>query len=276
MTGPHDPALDHQYNTRAWAPNFAETIARHGRLGEAVRARPDARLDLRWGSAPRQTLDFFPTGRERGPLALFIHGGYWQYRTSTKHSVSFLAPPFLARGIAFCAVSYELCPEVTMDGMVAQLREAVRWVRNAPDRLGFEATRLTVLGHSAGGHLAAMLALTDWPAQGELRALVDGACGVSGLYDLTPIARTYLNEPLCMDETIARRNSPSTLARVGAPPMVLAVGARESPEFHRQAESFGGKYPAPVFALEGRDHYNATEALLDAGPFQDAVMRLAA
>lgn len=277
MTAPHDPVLDHQYNTRAWAPDFAETIARHGRLGEVVRARSDARLDLRWGSAPRQTLDFFPAGRERGPLALFIHGGYWQYRTSTKHSVSLLAPPFVVRGIAFCAVSYELCPDVTMDGMVAQLREAVRWVRGDPARLGgFAASRLTVLGHSAGGHLAAMLALSDWSAQGETGTLVDAACGVSGLYDLAPIARTYLNEPLGMDETIARRNSPCTLTRVGAPPMVLAVGARESPEFHRQAESFGDKYPAPVFALEGRDHYNATEALLDAGPFQDAVMRLAA
>lgn len=276
MNAPSDPTLDHQYNTRVWAPNFAETIARHGRLGEAVRARGDARLDLRWGRGPRQTLDFFPAGRPRGPLALFIHGGYWQYRTSTRHSVSFLAPPFLDRGIAFCAVSYELCPDVTMDGMVTQLREAVRWVRGAQQALGHESTRLTVLGHSAGGHLAAMLALTDWAAHGQGRGLVDAACGVSGLYDLLPIARTYLNEPLRMDETIARRNSPIALTRAGAPPMVLATGGRESPEFHRQAEAFGRRYPAPVFALEGKDHYDACEALLEPGPFQDAVMALAA
>lgn len=275
MSNSSDPTLDHQYNTRVWAPNFAETIGRHGQLGEAVRARRNARLDLRWGEGPRQTLDFFATGRPSGSLALFIHGGYWQYRTSTKHSVSFLAPPFLERGIAFCAVSYELCPDVDMGGMVAQLRDAVRWVRSAPAELGFEASRLTVLGHSAGGHLAAMLALTDWAEHGEARALVDGACGVSGLYDLRPIARTYLNEPLRMDEAIALRNSPIAFARAGAPPMILAVGGNESPAFHQQAESFARVYPAPVFALEGKDHYNATEALLEPGPFQNAVMQLA-
>ncbi len=304
MNGTNDSYLDHQYNTRAWAPDYADTIARHGRLGEAVRARPGARLDVRWGSQPRQTLDFFTAGASRGSLALFIHGGYWQYRTSTKHSVSFLAPPFLQRGIAFCAVSYELCPDVSMDAMVMQLREAVRWVRGNAALLGFVTTRLTVLGHSAGGHLAAMLALTSWtasddsaheasgPNQAEQEAksgrptqadsrhaparLVDAACGVSGLYELEPIARTYLNEPLRMDGVIAARNSPIHLTRAGAPPMVLGVGALESLEFHRQTEVFGSQYPAPVFPLAGKDHYNATEALLEPGPFQEAVMRVAA
>ena len=100
--------LGHQYNTRAWAPGFADTLARHRALGEAVRRGARARLDLRWGPSPRQALDFFvPEGPMRA-VAFFIHGGYWQYAASTKESVSFLAPAFLERGIGFCAPGYTL------------------------------------------------------------------------------------------------------------------------------------------------------------------------
>lgn len=270
--------FDHEYNTRAWAPDYAITLARHQRLGDAVRARPGALLDVAWGKGPRQKLDFFPASRSAGPLALFIHGGYWQYRTSTKESVAFLATPFLERGIAFCALSYELCPDVDMNGMVMQLREAARWMRCNTSRLGFSVERLTVLGHSAGGHLAAMLSLTAEPVGGDGGkggTIVDAACGISGLYDLTPITRTYLNEALGMDDTIASLNSPITHVRADAPPMVLGVGALESGEFKRQSEQFGAVYPAPVFLLDSKDHYSASEALLVPGPFQEAVMRSA-
>lgn len=263
--------LDREYNTRLWAPDFAATIARHGLLGEAARARNGVLLDLRWGPGPRQTLDFFGVARAAGPLVLCIHGGYWQFRTTSKASVAFLAPSFLERGIAYCAVSYELCPEVTMDQMVGQLREAVRWVRANPTLLGYRVERLTAIGHSAGGHLAAMLALSP-------EGLVDAACGVSGLYELAPIANTYLNEPLRMDAAIAARNSPLLRVRenlLKPPPMVLGVGGLESPEFKRQAAEFGRIYPAPVFELAGKNHYDATEALAAPGPFQDAVMRIA-
>ena len=253
--------LGHQYNTRAWAPGFADTLARHRALGEAVRRGARARLDLRWGPSPRQALDFFvPEGPMRA-VAFFIHGGYWQYAASTKESVSFLAPAFLERGIGFCAPGYTLCPEVTMDAMVAQLRQAFE---RTSELVGFG--RVVVLGHSAGGHLAATLALT-MPG-------IAGACGVSGLYDLEPLVPTYLNEALRMDAAAARRNSPLHMVAAGQTPFVLAYGALESPEFRRQAEAFAGTVGGEVFALQGMDHYSATEALLEPGPFQTRVMEL--
>lgn len=254
-----DERLDHEYNTRAWAPDYLATLERHLRLGEAVRRRPGARLDLPWGPGPRQKLDFFPGHGEA--LAVFIHGGYWQYRASTKEYVAFLAPPFFERQIGFCAVGYELCPDVDMDGMAAQFKQALAFVRES-----IGARKTVLLGHSAGGHLAATLALVC--------AGITGAVGVSGLYDLEPLVPTYLNQALGMDAAVAKRNSPLHLAGKGAVPMVLAVGALESPEFKRQSRDFGAVVGARVYELGGKDHYAATEALLSPGPFQAAVMRL--
>jgi arylformamidase len=251
-------SLDHEYNTRAWAPGYLATLQRHREAGEAVRAGPGARIDVPWGPRPRQKLDLFGS---TDTLAVFVHGGYWQYKASTKESVAFLAPAFLRRDIGFCAVGYELCPEVDMDEMVAQLRQALRFVETS-----FRPARIVALGHSAGAHLAAMLALTC-PS-------LSGACGVSGLYDLEPLVATYLNEALRMDRETARRNSPLRLVRDASPAMVLAVGGLESPEFKRQTGEFGGATGARVHEIAGKDHYAATEALLEAGSFQDDVMAL--
>lgn len=260
MTPPVD-GLDHQYNTRAWAPGFAATLERHRALGGPLRRRPGVRLDVPWGEGPRQKFDYFPPEGRLAALAVFIHGGYWQIRASTKEFVAFLAPPFLERGIGYCALGYELCPEVDMDGMVAQMAQACRFIEQTLD-----AKRMVILGHSAGGHLAAMLALNH-PG-------IAGACGVSGLYDLSPLVSTYLNEALGMDTEMARRNSPLMRASAGALPMVLGVGSLESPEFKRQMSEFARATGASIHELEGMDHYAATEALLSPGAFQEDVMRL--
>lgn len=258
---PATDGLDHQYNTRAWAPGFAATLERHRELGEPVRRRPGARLDVPWGTGARQKLDYFPPEEKPAALAVFIHGGYWQVRASTKELVAFLAPPFLDRGIGYCALGYELCPDVDMDGMVAQMAKALGFIEET-----LNAKRTVILGHSAGGHLAAMLALT--------RPGIAGACGVSGLYDLSPLVSTYLNEALRMDPAVAARNSPLQRVREGMPRTVLAVGALESPEFKRQTGEFARATGAQVFEVAGRDHYAATEALLEPGEFQESVMEL--
>ena len=103
---------------------------------------------------------------------------------------------------------------------------------------------------------------------------VHAACGISGLYDLRPIRRTYLNAALAMDDAVAERSSPLLNLRAEPVPMVLAYGAREGSEFRRQSRELGARYPAPVYELPDKDHYTATEALLEDGPLQSAVMEL--
>lgn len=269
--------LDHEYNTRLWAVDFEDTLARHKRLGEAVRARPGALLAIPWGARPRQRLDVFLPAGDRGPLLVHIHGGFWQYRTSGKEGSSFLAPAFVQRGVAFSALQYELCPDVSMDEMVEQMREAVLWIERRLPGLGYTPDRIVLIGHSAGAHLAAMLALTDWERLGARRNLVAAICGVSGIYDLRPLVSTYFNAALRLDPESAARNSPIDALRPDAPPMLLAAGELESGEFKRQMNRFAEAarkqgIATRTFALARRDHYAAIEdAIVEGHPLQEAL-----
>lgn len=270
-----------EYNTRLWAPGYAATMARHAALGAPVRARPEARLGLRWGAGERQTVDLFLPTVQGAPLVLFIHGGYWQYKASGPQGASFLAPAFLDAGCAFAAISYELCPDVTMDGMVEQIRRAVAWLAGSAVVYGYSTARLTAIGHSAGAHLAAMMALTRWERHGQRRDLVTGAVGVSGIYDLRPLVGIYLNDALRMDEATAWRNSPMRHVRPDAPEMVVAAGAAESRSFKLQSAQFAAACAeagsaAACLELAARDHYEAIEDLVVPGhPLHRAALRLA-
>ena len=272
--------LDHEYNTRAWADDFQETLARHRRQGEAVRARPGALLAMPWGALPRQRLDLLLPDAPRGPMVLYLHGGFWQFRSSGKEGGAFLAPEFLRHGIAYAGVSYELCPEVGMDQMVRQVREAVAWLVQRSPGLGYDIERLTLVGHSAGAHLAVMAALADWERLGVRREIIAGVCGVSGIYDLRPLQQTRLNEALRLDADAAARNSPLLQARAGLPPMILSHGGRESAEFKRQTREFARRCEAlgvehQVFEQPARDHYSVIEDVVAASqPLAQATMRL--
>ena len=116
---------------------------------------------------------------------------------------------------AFAAVQYALCPEVDMDGMVRQLHEALMWIWRELPRMGYTPRRTVLIGHSAGAHLAAMLALTDWTKLGLPAESIAGACGVSGLYELQPLRLTSFNRALGMDEAAATRRDVS-VGRTGA------------------------------------------------------------
>lgn len=258
--------LDDQYNTRLWAPDFKEALELQVEMGRAIRAGDGVRRDLKWGAGPHQTIDLhgFRPGVSRA--VLFIHGGYWQYRGSGAAGGAFLAPAFLDERTAFAAMSYELCPDVDMDAMVAQPRRAILWLLDEARRVDARIERLIVIGHSAGAHLAAMAALADWRGAHGMDNPVSAVCGVSGLYDLRPLVSTYLNDALRMNPDQARRCSPLACLRVGAPPFILGVGERESPAFIEQSSGFSAAcgeaaIPAECHLLGGYHHYDAIRAL---------------
>ena len=272
--------MEHEYNSRLWAPDYAQTLAQHRQRGQAARAAPGVRLDLAWGTRERQKLDLFLPPAASGPLVVHIHGGFWQVETSGKDGGSFLAPGFVAQGCAFAAVQYALCPQVDMDGMVRQLHEAMAWIWCELPQLGYAPRHTVLIGHSAGAHLAAMLALTDWSESELPGRSIAGACGISGLYDLRPLLSTSFNRALGMDHQCAARNSPLDRARAGAPTMVLAVGALESASFLQQSAGFAEALkhhgvPVQQSVLSGRGHFNAIEVLMDAAhPLTRSVLRL--
>lgn len=262
--------LDAQLNLRARWPQHSEYFARWARDSAAIRAELGGRYDQPYGPGPGETLDLFlpPAGESPAPCLIFIHGGYWQ--SLDKGDFSYLAPAFLAQGTAFASLNYALAPSARIGDMADQVRRACIWLFREAPALGLDPARLVVAGHSAGGHLAAMVLATDWPAQpggATLPAdLIEGACAVSGVYDLLPISLSYHQDILHIDsETIA------TMSPMTSPPskdrrLVLAVGSEETAEFQRQQEAFGAVCRAAGVRVEevplpARDHFTAIDAL---------------
>ncbi len=268
--------LDTAYNNRLAVPHFETTyIARWTAESARVRSEVPAKLDLAYGPSPRQRLDVFappgPTPAGGRPALLYFHGGYWQ--GNHKDGYSFPAPQVTTTGALYIAATYDLCPTVSMSTLVEQTRQVVDWLHGHATEIGLDARRLVVAGHSAGGHITAGLAHTDWAARGLPARALAGAVPLSGLYDLEPIRLNYLNAACRMDATEAETLSPIKHINRSAPPTVLAVGAAELPELVRQTRDYAaaltaaGVPPRAVIETPGDDHFSIVDRLYDqSGP----------
>jgi arylformamidase len=276
---PDRATLDRNYNLRAAVPEFQTWFDRYAATSAGFRERWPGRLDLRYGDGPRQAIDLFlPAAAERPPLLAFIHGGYWQSRD--RKDFSFVAEPLVAAGAAVALIGYDLAPAVGMDAIVAQVRAGLAWLHGNAARQGFDPGRIHVAGHSAGGHLTAMAIATGWQGGFGLPAdLIKGAVAISGIFDLEPIRRCYLNEVVQMDEAAARRNSPLHQP-LGRPcPVVVAVGERETPAFHEQSRAYAERleaagWPCTLMVEPDLDHFAIVMTLGEAGaPIVQSMLR---
>lgn len=275
-------ALDAGYDNRAAVPDHGRWFDAWRARSAALRARRPACLDIPYGPSPRQRLDLFPPDRapaSGAPCILFFHGGYWQ--AMDKSSFSFLAGPFVARGMAFAAATYELCPTVTLAEIGRQSAAALRALRAIAREAGIDPERIVVAGHSAGGQIAALLAHMDWRAQGLARHPVRGALALSGLYDLEPIRRSYLNAALRLDAAMAASESPRRRVRTDAAPLVLAVGGGETGAFlaqqrdHARALAAAGAPARAALEIPGEHHFSVVDRLADVtSPLWPALLRL--
>ncbi|MBI2312100.1 MAG: alpha/beta hydrolase [Betaproteobacteria bacterium] len=255
---------ERQYNARAAIPEHPQIFQRWNEQSEAVRRRLACHLDVAYGPTDMEKLDIFPAAGNSIGLAVFIHGGYW--RSLDKSDFSFLAEPLTLAGLTVAIVNYGLCPQVTLDEIVRQTRAAVAWLWRNAARYGADPQRLFASGHSAGGHLAAMMLATDWPAfEATLpRNLVKGGLSVSGLFDLEPLRHTSMNQDLKLGEDDARRLSPVHLRPAAAAPLYLAVGGLESDEFKRQNRLIEQAWPGTLAAeiiMPGFHHLSVIEQL---------------
>lgn len=205
-------------------------------------SHPHTELDIAYGPSPRQVLDLFWPGSGRdGPVALFIHGGYWQ--RLDKSFSSHLAKGLLAHGIAVAMPSYDLCPNVRVGDIVAQMRAAAASLPGL----------VLATGHSAGGHLAAMLL-----ASGHVKA----ALPLSGLFDLEPLVQTSMNNALKLDAPEATALSPMTLP----PPsgrLHAVVGGDEGAEYTRQSRGIAAAWGGTWESLPGLNHFTIVAELAD-------------
>jgi acetyl esterase/lipase len=261
--------LDRVYDNRGHVPDYAAHLARWAEDSAALYAEAKVLRDLRYGPAPRQRLDFFSARTAGRPTVLFIHGGYWQW--CDKEEECFVARGPLAHDINVAALEYTLCPDIDLDGIVAEMHAAVDWLVPRLGVYSADPERLIVAGSSAGAHLAAMLAG---------RPDVKGILLISGLYELEPIRLTRLNQVIGMDRDMALRNSPILNLPGKAGPVCFAVGENELPEMRRQTRDYYARWiaaglPGWDLVVPGTDHFSVMDAM--AGPdglLTEAILRL--
>jgi arylformamidase len=237
--------LDREYNPRTQVPDFADYFARWKSSARAARAALRGRLDLQYGPAAAETLDFFAASGARAPLLVFIHGGYW--RVLDKADFSWIAPAYVAAGVAVAVLNYGLVPATPMAEIVEQVRRACVWLYRNAQSLGVDPARIMCTGHSAGGHLTAMMLATGWRGVSpELPSrLLAAAVAISGIYDVAPLTQAdFLRRDLGLDVQGAREISPAFLPLRNDAPLLRAVGANESAEFHRQSMLIAQHWPA--------------------------------
>ncbi len=256
-----------EYNNRALVPDHPRYFERWARDSGRARATMACHLEQRYGDAPGETMDIFPARKGDGSCMMFIHGGYW--RALDKKGHSFLAPAWVGAGVSLAVVNYDLCPRVTVEEIVRQMLRAGRWLWLRAEDYGMDEDRLYVCGHSAGGHLTAMMMAALWPALDARlpKDLFKGGLAISGLYDLRPMLQVdWLNADLRLDEAAALKASPAFLPPATRAPVMTCVGGDESPEFKRQnallAERWKGVITGDI-PMPGRNHFSVLDGFGD-------------
>lgn len=303
---------DRMYNNRALVPDFANHLEQWTRDSQVVRDSQPCLTDISYGSGPSETLDIFtatkpglstssqspqrhgqstpdqaPQGQKTSsqspqnhrpssahssssPVLVFLHGGYWRALDKSDHS--FVAPSLTEQGITVVVPNYALCPAVTIPEIVMQMVKALVWVWRHIDTWGGDASRIHVAGHSAGGHLAAMMLACDWQACApDLPPdLVKSALSVSGLYELDSLRRSpMLQEALRLDDEQVLKASPAWLPAPMRGVLHSVVGGLESEAFlaHNQLiqNAWGRERVPTAQVLPGLHHFSMMKAFATPG-----------
>jgi arylformamidase len=263
---------DRMYNNRALVPEHAAHFAYWSETSAKVRATHRCFQDVVYGRGLNETLDIFPSDQatDKAPVVVFIHGGYWRSLDKADHS--FVAPAFTAQGAHVVVPNYALCPAVTVSDITLQMVKCVAWVWRNIHRFGGDPTRITLVGHSAGGHLAAMLLACHWQTYAaDLPVhLVTRALSISGLYELASVqAVPFLQDSLRLTDEDVLRNSPAWMPAPKQGTLYSVAGGIESDEFlrHNQLiQQAWGKTRVPVAeSLPGLQHFSIVESMTQPG-----------
>lgn len=266
MLKPSPKFLDRMYNNRALVPEHARHFGQWAEASEDARSAHPHHLDVAYGGSAKEKLDVFPAAPKGAPVVVFVHGGYWRSLDKSEHS--FIAPAFTNQGACVVLPNYALCPAVTLPQIVMLMVKALAWTYRNISQYGGDPQRITVIGHSAGGHLATMLLACQWRTYAKDLPvdLVRNAMSISGLYDLEPVMHTpFLKESLRLTPEQVLLTSPAWLPRPRQGKLYTLVGADESAEFVRHnslMQAAWGKTVVPICeTVAARNHFSILEDL---------------
>ncbi len=193
-------------------------------------------VNIRVGARDEERVDVFPARQPGAPIVIFIHGGWWH--KNTRKLWNYAANGFWHHGYTVVVADYALCPKVRIPDQTQACRAAVAWAYEHAVEVNGDPDQIFLVGHSAGGHLAAMMALTDWREEGLPANVLKGVAPMSGIYDMHAIKACYIQTYVQLTVEAVISQSPLFQIPEKAPPMQIMVGDEESQEFHRQASLF--------------------------------------
>ena len=254
--------LEQHFNPRIAVPDAPDHLQRLAGLASAARARMDMRRNISYGAHPREVYDLI-SGPFGGPLHIFIHGGYWRALSKDEHH--FVAEPLAGAGATVVMLNYPLCPDVTLSQLVAAvIRGVAHAIRNAGE-YGADAARVHVSGHSAGAHLAAMVAAHDWPAEGLENNVIRSATLLSGIFDPRPTLQVSVNEEIGL--TMAEAEANNALNHPPRPDcdVLVGVGGDEPPGWQRQSADYRdtNNITRPLMQVAGTNHFTLLDEMTD-------------
>lgn len=267
---------DAAYNNRWAVPDHQDDLDRWAADSAAIRASVRCDLDIAYGDGDRETLDIlYPDRGSAGsgpvPLIVFLHGGYWL--SMTKDSYSFIGENFVKQGAAFAVIGFGLCPAITLADMVGQVERAIGHLWENSETYGLDRDRFYLAGHSSGGHLAAMVLGGGMSGNPPVPPeTFKASVIVSGLFDLAPIAATYINNYIQLDDTDIEALSP--LSHVPAAdrqmgPLILGTGENELAEYFLHQSRYAAAWVENGHTLEmcdaaGYQHFDVPYDLANA------------
>jgi acetyl esterase/lipase len=230
-------------------------------------------VGIAYGEDERQKLDIYvPEGKADNPypVLVFFHGGAW--RDGERDGYGFLGRAFAARGIVTVVADYRKAPKHRFPAFVEDTASAIAWVNANIAKHKGDPGKIHIMGHSAGGHLVAMVALDpQWlAAKGLETSVIKGIVGLAGGYDFLPLttdsSKIALGQWPRLPET-----QPITYARADAPRMLLMTGdadtvvkPRNSKSLNAKINELGGQSELKIYP--GVDHADIVMAI--ARPFR--------
>lgn len=269
--------IDQEYNPSLIVNNFELNLENYFTESKRVLKEYSHKSGVAYGPTKAEILDIFPADITTAPAHIFFHGGYWHSFQSI--DFAFIAEGLLRNGITAIIVNYALCPSVKIDEIVRQSSAAVAWIYINAKSIGVNPDQITVSGHSAGGHLAGMLMSVSWENDyGVPQDLIKGFLPISGLFDLSPFQFSWLQPKLQLTSEEVMRYSPLLNKPSSSSPVLLAVGADESSEFHRQSEKYAeylinNGISTKYISVKGKNHFNIIDSFLgDGGIFCEKIL----